>query len=270
MRRALVLFIIVLLLSSSFLAQAREEGLKDLQKQVQQEFQRNNYKKVIKIYQDYVASHSDPYVPLSVRIAYSQSLADTGEIGEAIETLQALLQDLPVDSNSLKLQYDLANLFFIERRYDEARVVYQKILLQSSRYHEIFGRTQERMNLLKEKEGRKKDVISLQLLEIETVLEGGEVPEGSLGILEKIRDQKPPSSQAGYAKRLIEKLQEVRTNRAKALLDEARRLYDEKKYADVQEVIDQITRDYQDVCDQKSVETLQKETNRRLGKTLKF
>src|SRR5579885_1331001 len=101
----------------------------DLLGEETKEFQRHNYKKVIQLYRDFEESHPDRYLPLSARILYSQALADTGEMNEAIKSLKDILSELPPQADTLKLQYDLANLLFIQRRFDEAKTLYQKMLL---------------------------------------------------------------------------------------------------------------------------------------------
>lgn len=240
---------------------------KELVDAVPREFQRHNYKKVIELYRQYSNANPDRYLPIIVRVLYSQSLADMGEIDEAIENLKLVLVDLPLQIDTMKLQYDLANLLFLQKRFDEARAAYQKITLQSSQVGEIVGKARERLALMKDKESKKKDFVSLQLLDIESNLEAGVVPDGADAFLRQIAEQNPTSHQADQAKRLQLRVKEVRTEKAKALLDEARRLYDqEKKYADVREILDQITRDYSDVSEMPSVEVLLKEVNLRLGK----
>ena len=247
---------------------------KELADAVSGEFQRHNYKKVIQLYRDYVEANADQSLPTAgarlavVKVFYTQSLADTGEIDEAIKSLKEVLADLSPEVDTLKLQYDLANLLFLQRRYDEARGAFQKILLQSSQVNELLSKARERLALMKDKESKKKDFVSLQFLDIETNLDAGMVPDGAEAFLQQIAEQAAPGGpQSDQVQRLQERVKEVRAEKAKALLDEARRLYDkEKKYANVREILEQITQYYSDVSEMPSVEALFKQVNSRLGK----
>ena len=241
---------------------------KELADAVSGEFQRHNYKKVIQLYRDYVEANAGQSLPTIVKVYYTQSLADTGEIDDAIKSLKEVLADLSPDVDTLKLQYDLANLLFLQRRYDEARGAFQKILLQSSQVNELLSKARERLALMKDKESKKKDFVSLQFLDIETNLDAGMVPDGAEAFLQQIAEQAAPGGpQSDQVQRLQERVKEVRAEKAKALLDEARRLYDkEKKYANVREILEQITQYYSDVSEMPSVEALFKQVNSRLGK----
>lgn len=238
--------------------------VQDLHKTVNDEFERHNYKRVIELYESYRNENPGQYVPLGVKVLYSQSLASTGRIDEAIEAIKEVLTGISPQFDPMKLQYDLANLLFLQRRYDEAKVIYQKIILQSSRYGDILMKARERIGLMKERDGKRKDFASLQILDIETALESGEVPDGAEAVLRGIVEQNPTPLQLEQVKKLLTRIREVRTEKAKALLDEARRLYDqEKKYAAVKEILGRIVRDYSDVAEMPSVEVLLKEVNRR-------
>ncbi len=241
--------------------------LKDLHQSIQLEFQKHNYKKVIQLYEDFSGNHPDQVLPLTLRVFYSQSLADTGEIDAAIKTIQEILVDFPLLMDSLRLQYDLANLFFMQKRYEEARKAYEKVLLQSSRVNETLRKARERIALMKGSEGKKKDVISLQLLDIETALEAGEIPDGAETLLEKLATQNPRSPktpQGEEARLLLARIKVIRTEKARNLLDEARRLFDhERKYAEVRNILEKIQSDYFDVGDLQSVEALLNEVNLR-------
>lgn len=237
--------------------------------EVTQEFQRHNYKKVIQLYRGFIDDHPDRYLPLVVQILYSQALADTGNIDEAIRALKDVLAELPVQMDPLKLRHDLANLLFLQRRFDEARTVYHKMMLDARQHQEMVAKAKERIALLKGKDAnaKKKDFVSLQLLDIETALEAGEVPDGSLSLLQQIIDQNPLSPQAAQAGQLQDRIKEVRAEKAKAMLDEARRLYDvDKKYAEVREILNQIAEKYADVGEMPSIEALSKEVDVKLGK----
>jgi len=239
---------------------------KELQRMISQEFQKHNFRKVIALYKDFVTNHPDEYLPLVVLIMYGQSLADVGEIDGSIDVLNTFLNDLPADVNSLKLNYDLANLLFMQRRYEEAKKVYGKILLQFSTYNEILSKTRQRLELMRGREGRKKDVVSLQLLDLETILESGEVPDGAVVFLQEIQLQNQDTPNAERAKELLGKIREIRTKKGRLLLEEARRLFDEeKKYVEVREILEQIMRDYSDVTEKQSVEALMKEVKKRIG-----
>ncbi len=261
MRRPVLISSLVLCLIVSFgVSRGVFADSKTLQKGVAEEFERHNYQKVIEIYRGYVDQNPDLLVPLAVKVRYSQSLADTGQIDEAILALQEVLGELVPPVDPLKLQYDLANLLFLQRRYDEAKIIYQKILFQSTRNADLVAKVRERVGFMKKREGRKKDMAVLQILDIETALESGEVPDGAETILQEIqKDQKPGAPQAERVQALLTRVREMRTEKAKALLDEARRLFDEKRnFTAVREILNQLTRNYSDVAEMKSVEALAK------------
>lgn len=242
------------------------EKVQDLRKEVQEEFQRHNYKKVIQLYRDFTSANPELFPSLIVKALYSQSLADTGEIDQAIDVLKEILADFPPQLDPLRLQYDLANLLFMQRQYEEARAAYQKVLLQASRNDEIRMKARDRIALMKQSEGRKKDILSLQLLEIETSLESNEVPEGAEGVLNELLAKNPEGPQADRARKLLDRIREVRIGKAAALLGEARRLFDqERKYNEVRQILEQMVKDYSDVADMQSAQLLLKEANRRLG-----
>ncbi|MBI3540694.1 MAG: hypothetical protein HY073_00885 [Deltaproteobacteria bacterium] len=230
---------------------------KQLQVDIKKEFQKHNYKKVIQLYRDYTEEHPDEFLAPIVRIYYSESLADTGSLDPSIDVLKDVLSDLPEETDALRLQYSLANLYFMQKHYPEATRGYQLFLLQLSHDNELASKVRDRLSLMKGREGRKKDLRSLQLLDIETSLEAGNVPDGADIFLKQIIEQNQKGSDVPRAKDLLEKIHVVRTEKAKALLDEARRIYDEEKqYAEVQEILDKITQEYADIADMKSVEAL--------------
>jgi len=235
--------------------------------EISQEFQRHNYKKVIHLYRDFSDENPDRSPPLIAKIFYSQALADTGNLDDAIKSLKEILTDLPPQADPLRLQYDLANLFFIQRRFDEAKILYQKMLLGANQHQDLLTKAKERIAVMKDKDAnsKKKDFVSLQLLDIETALEAGEVPDAAVALLQQIAEQNPTSPQAEQVRRLQNRVKEVRTERAKTLLEEARRLFDvEKKYTEVREFLDEIIEKYSDVCEMPSVEALSKEVDQKL------
>lgn len=237
----------------------------DLQRVIQKEFQRHNYKKVVEVYQEFIETHPGQFQPILSRVLYSQSLADVGQIDEAIRSLQEILADWPPQVSLTQIHYDLANLLFMQKRHKEAQEAYQKVIIQSAAAREISGKASRRLFLMKEKESKKRDVAAIQMLDIETSLEAGEVPDGGEAFLKKIAEQNQNTPSAERAILLLSKVRDVRTEKAKALLDEARRLYDEeKKYAEVREILEQIQAQYPDVSEQQSVEALLKAV------TLKF
>lgn len=231
-------------------------------------FQAHDYKKVIALYREFAVSKPERSLPLVVKVLYSQSLADTGEIDDAIEALRGILFELPAEVDPLQLQYDLANLLFLQKRYDEAKTVYSRLLLRGNRSSQILSQAKNRLGMLKEREGsKKKDFDSLEMMDLETAVDAGEVPEGAAALLEKIVEQNPKSPQAEEAKRLQARVKDLRIRKAQALLDEARRLFDvEKKYVEVTEVLDALERSYGDVSEKPSIEALRKAVASKTGK----
>ncbi len=269
MKKAFLFILAIFIVWPSSVRGEAEKGgsTQQVQTEMVQEFQRNNYKKVIDLYRDFADKNPGQYLPFAARVLYAQSLADTGQIEEAINALKQILAELPAQVDPLRLQYDLANLLFVERQYGEARELYQRILHQDSKRREILAKVRERIALMRAQDAKKKDLTSLQLLDVETSLESAEVPEGAEAALKEIAEKNPSTPQAQQAAQLLQKIREIKTERAKALLDEARRLFDrERKFAAVREILDQLRREYADVADMTSVDTLQKEVDIRDGK----
>ncbi len=270
----LSIFIIFSLLL--FLSQAQSEPAdpktasieaKDLVFSVQSDFERHDYRKVIRVYRAYVSSHPEKYVPTIVRIFYSQSLANSGEVEDAIAALKNLLSDMPPQLNPVKLHYDLANLLFIQNRLEEARMAYQKVVILGENSRQDLAKSKERLAWIRTKEegGRGRDLISLRLIDLETALEIGDIPDGAAVFLKQIvqdangAENPATNSTTEKAKKLLVRIQDIRTERARALLDEARRLYDEeKKFNEVREILNQILTSYGDVVEKPSVEALLK------------
>lgn len=241
--------------------------LKELQKQLQQEFQRNNYKKVVSLYQGFEENCPDYYRPLIMRIYYSQSLADTGDIDQATKVLEEIIAEVGSLVDPVKFYYDLGNLFFMQHRIEEAKGVYQKVLFLSSRHQEMVAKVREKVGLMKKGEARKKDLMALQLFDIESSLEAGEIPEGVQSFLRKVQEENPSTPNGEKAKNLLSRVMELRSDKAKSYLDEARRLFDEeKKYSEVRTLLNQLRSEYADVCETKSIEALEKAVDLREGK----
>ena len=252
--------------ATAFAQTTPEKGLVE---NVVREFQQHNYKQVIQLYREFAAGQPERYLPVVVKVLYSQSLADTGDIDAAIDSLKSVLEDLPPEVDSLQLQYDLANLLFLQKRFEEARVVYRRLTLRAAQTSEILSKAKERLTSMKDlgTGGRKKAFASLEMIDLETALDAGAVPDGAGGFLQGVIDQHPQSPQAAEARRLQARLKETRTQKARALLEEARRLFDqEKKYPEVRDLLEQIQRSYADVSEMPSVEALSKAVQAKLGK----
>jgi tetratricopeptide (TPR) repeat protein len=265
-RAVLSLFFLLLAVAPVFAQTAPE---KTLVESVTREFQRHNYKQVIRLYREFAAGQPERYLPVVVKVLYSQALADTGDIDAAIDSLKIVLEDLPPEVDSLKLQYDLANLLFLQKRFEEARVIYRRLVLRAEQTADILSKAKERLASMKDLEGggRKRDFASIEMIDIETALDAGSVPDGAEAFLRDVVERHPESAQAAEARRLQGRVREVRTQRARALLDEARRLFDEeKKYGEVRDVLEQIRRSYADVSEMPSVEALLKAVQAKLGK----
>jgi len=232
-------------------------------------FQSHDFKKVIRLYREFAASKPDRYLPLIVKVLYSQALADTGETDDSIEALRGILEELPPAADPLQLQYDLANLLFQQKRYEEAKAVYSRLVLQGSGALQILSQAKSRLSLLKEREGgKKKDFDSLEMIDLETALDAGEIPEGAEAYLRRISDRNANSSQALEAKRLQYKIKDLKSQKAQGMLDEARRLFDvEKKFSEVIEILDRIERLYPDVAEKPSLDALRNAVLSKMGKS---
>ena len=241
--------------------------VEELQLRLTDEFQGHNYDKVVEIYRAYVETDASRVVSLTARILYSQSLADTGDEEEAIAVLQEVVAELSPYADVLTLEHDLANLLFLDGHPAEAKDHDRRVLLRSNRHAAMLEGVRKRLALSKGRESRKKDYATLQMLEIESALETGDVPEGAETILEDLLKQKLSVQQTERARGLQVRIHEVRTTKASQLLQEARRLYDEeRKYDDVREILNQLLKDYGDVCETQSVHALLHEVEIRSGR----
>lgn len=263
MTKFIRLLFLTLLLSyqiSSMAFAIDEKVLMDnFSKSVATEFDKHNHKKIIKLYEDFREQNPNRVLPFRARVMYCQALAEVGDTEGAIKNLRELVADWPVRLDIIKIQYDLANLLFMQGMKDEARDVFEKILLQSDESAQIVQKSKERLFQLKQMESKKKDVTGLQILEIQTSLEIGEISQDNISFLKKVIETEPNTRNSTKAREVLQRANEVRTQRYKALLDEARRLFDEeKKYQESQEIIDNIERDYFDILEAPSVEALKK------------
>lgn len=250
-------------------ARAEESPENTLKQSIMEAFQVHDYKKVIRLYREFSASKPDRYVPLTVKVLYSQALADTGDLDGAIDGIKDTLSDLRPEMDPIQLQYDLGNLLFLQKRYDEARAVYQKLILQAGRNADLLAKAKDRLAYMKDQgaNAKRKDIESLQMIDLETSLDAGEIPDGAEAMLNRILRRDPNSDQAREAKVLADRIKALRTSKAKVLLDEARRLFDEeKKYFEVRDILEQIQASYGDVCEKASVDALRKAVESKLGK----
>jgi tetratricopeptide (TPR) repeat protein len=266
-RAVFLTFLGCLFVGTAVFAQTAPE--KTLVENVLREFEQHNYKEVIQLYREFAAGKPERYLPVIVKVLYSQALADTGDINGAIDTLKNILEDLPAEVDSLKLQYDLANLLFLQKRFEEARVIYRRLVLRSEQTTEILAKAKERLDSMKDLEtgARKKDIASIELIDVGTSLESGVIPDGAEVFLKRVISQHPKSPQAAEARRLQARLKDMRMEKAQSMLDEARRLFDqEKKYAEVRDLLEELQRSYADVSETTSVEALLKAVQAKLGR----
>jgi len=241
--------------------------VKELIPRLRGEAERDNFKKVIEIYEEFVAADPDRYLPLTVRVLYAEALASTGQVDEAIVVLQGLVSEVPVELDYLRLQYDLATLLSQQGKKQEAQKAYEKLLLRASEQAALAARARERVAKMKGREARRGDEISIQLLDIETALDAGQVPSGSKEFMKGVVQRMPESPHAERARQLLEKVRMLEDEKAVSLLNEARRLFDkERKYGEVREILQSILKDYPDFGDIESVEVLMREVDRRLGR----
>lgn len=205
--------------------------------------------------------------PREVEIKAVYDLASEGKLDEAIARFQALLREAPKEPSRFRLQYDLANLLFMQGRYREARTAYQRAIEMAEEESALVQRARERIAKMRERETKKKDEIAIQLIDIETATDTGQrPPEGSKEFLVRIAAD-PVSPHQEKAESLLQKIRDAEEVKAMELLNEARRLFDkERNYPAVLEILETIRRDYPENSDDTSVQILLTETERRLGR----
>lgn len=234
---------------------------------IETDFKGNNFKGVIERYRSYVKQNPEGHIPLVVQSYYSEALANVGEVDEAIEALRKMLQEFPPHLDPIRIQYQLAHLLFMENKQPEARAAYEKVVLMSKGHQELVVKANDRLAKMKAKEVGRRDKVSLELYDIESLLDAGEVPVGVEEYLNGIIAKASNDDNGDKAQDLLEKIKKVKDDKARALLNEARRLFDEeRKYAEVREILEGILREFPTTNERQSVETLLQEVNRRLPK----
>ena len=200
----------------------------------------------------------------------AHDLASHGKMDEAIGKLRDLLKNAPPELDPIRIQYELANLLFLQGRYREARAAYHLVLVEAEDKGEMISRTRERIAKMKEREVKKKDEMALQLIDIETALDTGQIPpEGSKQLLKKIVKDSNSEHQA-QAQQLLQRMSEMEDVKARELLNEARRLFDkEKNYVEVLNLLDTVQHQFPDSEEMLSVKILIEETERKLGRKKK-
>ncbi len=204
--------------------------------------------------------------PLKEEVAAIHQLAGEGKLDEAIRRLTTLLAEVNVDR--IRLQYDLANLLFVQGRYREARGAYQKVLLLAEEENDLVLRSRERIAKMKERETKKKDEFALRLIDIETALDAGQLPPSGAKEFLKSVEQNPTSLYREKAEELMRRIHDKENELARVILNEARRLFDQdKNYLQVISLLETVQRDYPDTEEMDSVKILLEETERRLHRT---
>ncbi len=239
--------------------------IQQFQTDLEHDFINNDYKGVIVRYRKYTQENPNFYVPLVTKAYYSEALAYTGDLDEAIEALRSMIEEVPAQFDLVRMQYNLANLLSMENRQSEARVAYQKVLLLASDQGDYVQKAKDRLNKMKEKEVGRKDKVSLELYDLETLLEAGAMPDGAEGYLKAIMENDGAAQNRDKAKALLERVRGIREQKVRAMLNEARRLYDEqKKYAAVKGLLEELLREFPETNERHSVEILLSEVKRHL------
>ena len=195
----------------------------------------------------------------------AHQLAAEGKLDESIERLREILNEAPSEYYQLRLQYDLANLLFVQGRYREARAGYHRVLMMIEDQNEMVTRARERIAKMKDRESKKKDEVSIQLIDLETQVDLGQIPpEESRNFLRKI-ERNEQSIHQTRARELFQRVVEMENERARELLNQARHLFDkEKNYLAVTNILETIQREFPDTTEMPSVQILVDETERRL------
>lgn len=272
LRLFVILLLIFLVPMAPHRALAKSGLVVGLKSGIETDFKGNNFKGVIERYRSYVKQNPEGHIPLVVQSYYSEALANVGEVDEAIEALRKMLKEFPPHLDPIRIQYHLAHLLFMENKQPEARAAYEKVVLMSKGHHELVAKAQDRLAKMKAKEVGRRDKVALELYDIESLLEAGEVPVGVEeylnGIIAKrnsLRSGRDGNSDK--AEELLARVKQIKDDKARALLNEARRLFDEeRKYAEVREILEGILREFPTTNERQSVETLLQEVNRRLPK----
>jgi tetratricopeptide (TPR) repeat protein len=221
---------------------------------------------LIEIYEEFLRADPDRYLPLTIRVLYAEALASTGRIDEAIAVLEGLLGEVPVELDYLRLQYDLANLLVIQGRREEALKAYQRLLLRADEQSGLVSQARGRVQKMSGRESKKRDKVALELLNIETSLDAGQVPAGAKEFLRRAAASDDPETVTASTA-LLTKVRELEDQKATALLNEARRLFDERRRTqEVRALLEQILKDYPESTEIQSVKILMGEVDRRLGR----
>lgn len=201
-------------------------------------------------------------------ISEAHALADHGKIDQAIEKLKELLIEIQKEKiNPLRLKYDLANLLFLQGRYQEAEVVYREVVKMAEEENELLQRSQARVHRMQERETKKTDQMAIKLIEIETALNQEERPAaGSREYLQKVPLESLHYERAGS---LLSRLQLLENKMAGQMLNEARQIFDSRKdYPKVIEILKSIEQEFPGTDEMSSVRILRQETEKKLKRKL--
>ncbi|MBI2083913.1 MAG: tetratricopeptide repeat protein [Deltaproteobacteria bacterium] len=204
---------------------------------------------------------------VQVELESSHRLAGEGKIDEAIKKLQDLLKEAPSQSYLIRIQYDLANLLFLQGRYPEARAAYYKVIMLNEDQKQMVARAQERIEKMKEREARKGDQVAIRLIDIETTLDAGQFPPaGTIDFLKEIESQ-PTHLSFEKAHLLRARIVDMENKKALEILNEARQLFDQKKdYGKILALLETIVQEFPNTDEMPSVQILMEETRKRLSR----
>ena len=199
-------------------------------------------------------------LPPSAQLLCAEAYAATGQIAAAGKLLRTLLDQNPPGIDRMKIQYDLANLLFMEGRYIESKKIYQDVVATSQERGEWEKKARERiakiMAKTKEHDWGSKKQVELQFLEIEQRIEKGvDLAESRDILAEMLLLLK--GKQAERAAELLEKLRDKRRALITQELSEVNHLYrEENNLPAAREILQRILSTYPVMDEREYVEHL--------------
>ncbi|MBI1908767.1 MAG: tetratricopeptide repeat protein [Deltaproteobacteria bacterium] len=225
---------------------------------IREGYQKHDYRKVSRYCKDLPSGR----IPFYIQMICAESHAAAGETEAAIRLLQSLLREDPPGLDRLKAQYDLANLYFMQGRYAESRKVFEQVLETATEREEWVRKARQKIVQLRQKEGKSKDQITLQLLEVEERIEKGIDLYATKGVLKEIlsRTERRQPQQNEQAKELLERLKDKESSLVTSELANVHRLYrEEKKLAQARELLQKLLLAHPDMEERPHVEALLEE-----------
>lgn len=225
-------------------------------------YRKHDYKTVARLCKKLLQEKES--LSFSHQMVCAESFAGTGEIEQAILLLKGLLKENPAGLDRVKVQYDLANLLFMQGHYQESKKMFEQVLSASLDRDEWIKKARQKIVQIRQKRGRSREQIALRLIEAEEKVEAGTDLYATKGVLLEIlaRTEGKQAEQAEKAKELLERLDDKERSLVTRELSNVQLLREEKKLTDARELLQKLLVDYPDMEERGHVESLLQDLER--------